>query len=441
MKKKLGIFAIIIGIIYIAGIVYFSIYTFPGTIINGEKEGLVKKSDLNNTDYSDYSLDIIGKDDKKDTIFADDINFEVISDSKIDLKQNAFLWLFKVFGKYEYKIDNEISYSEGKLDNRLKESELNKDIVKTEDAKVELVNGEFQIIPEVEGNELKEKELKKSVLNAFNLKKEELKLDKEYKTPKIKDDDKDLKEEFDIKNKLNKAKIEFDFDDRKEELVGEDLVALYDIKGNDFKINEDKVTDYVISLAQKYDTFGQSKEFNATDKGMITVNGGIYGWQIDVPATVELVTKKLESKEGGTLEPVYKTKGLSRKEDDLGNTYVEIDLSRQHLWYYENGTQVISTGIISGLPIEGRETPTGVFKIWSRETNRNLEGEDYSSPVNYWLPINWTGVGLHDASWQSSFGGSLYTTLGSRGCINMPLEQVKKLYEMVKIDTPVVVYK
>lgn len=441
MKKILKIILIIIGIIYVIGVLYFSFFTFPKTMINGENEGLVKKTDLNNTDYSDYSLEIVGKDEKNDIIFPEEIDFEVVSDSKIDLNQNAFLWIFNIFSKHEYKIDNQISYSEEKLKDRLKNSDLNKDIVKTENAKVELVDGEYKIIPEVEGNELEQEKLEKSVINAFNFKKSELKLDEEYKIPKIKKDSKKLKEELELKNKLNKAKLTFDFDDRKEELAGEDLIALYDVDGEKFTVNKDKVTEYVMYLGGKYDTFGQDKKFVATGKGEITVNGGIYGWQIDVAETTNLITEKLEAGEGGTIEPVYKLKGLSRKTDDIGNTYVEIDLTRQHLWYYQDGKEVISTGIISGLPQEGRETPTGVFKIWSRETNRDLEGEDYSSPVKYWLPINWTGVGLHDASWQESFGGDLYKTLGSRGCINMPLEEVKKLYEMVKIDTPVVVYK
>ena len=151
--------------------------------------------------------------------------------------------------------------------------------------------------------------------------------------------------------------------------------------------------------------------------------------------------RAIEEAENKDVEIEYKLRSLTRAENDIGNTYIEIDLSRQHLWFYKEGSLVVESDVITGAPYGGRETPTGVFKVWSRETDRNLTGEDYSSPVSFWMPINWTGVGLHDASWQDKFGGVLYKSRGSRGCINLPYEVAKKVYTEVKNETPVVIYK
>ena len=64
----------------------------------------------------------------------------------------------------------------------------------------------------------------------------------------------------------------------------------------------------------------------------------------------------------------------------------------------------------------------------------------YSSPVKYWMPF--TGnVGMHDADgWRSNYGGEIYKTNGSHGCVNMPLSKVREVYGIVEIGTAVVVY-
>ena len=60
--------------------------------------------------------------------------------------------------------------------------------------------------------------------------------------------------------------------------------------------------------------------------------------------------------------------------------------------------------------------------------------------MTYFMPFAYN-VGIHDASWRNGkFGGSIYKTSGSHGCINAPESVVSKLYEMVKVDTPVVAF-
>ena len=50
-------------------------------------------------------------------------------------------------------------------------------------------------------------------------------------------------------------------------------------------------------------------------------------------------------------------------------------------------------------------------------------------------------IGFHDASWRNTFGGDIYKTNGSRGCINMPHAAAKKMYEHIERGVAVFVYE
>ena len=56
------------------------------------------------------------------------------------------------------------------------------------------------------------------------------------------------------------------------------------------------------------------------------------------------------------------------------------------------------------------------------------------------MPFN-GGVGIHDAKWRASFGGTLYQGNGSHGCVNTPWDQAGIIFDNIEIGTPIVVYK
>ena len=122
-----------------------------------------------------------------------------------------------------------------------------------------------------------------------------------------------------------------------------------------------------------------------------------------------------------------------------GGSYVEIDLSSQKLWLYKDGERIVTTNLVSGSVAEGHRTPTGVYSIYAKQTDRYLSGEGYRSWVNYWMPFL-GGYGLHDASWRSSFGGTIYHYDGSHGCVNLPSSAAKKVYNNVSVGTKVILY-
>ena len=132
--------------------------------------------------------------------------------------------------------------------------------------------------------------------------------------------------------------------------------------------------------------------------------------------------------------------GYIKRKDvkNLGDFFVVIDVSDQRLELYKNGSVVLSSSVVTGKD----KTPTsyGVYSILSKEKDRYLRGRGYSSHVDYWMPFN-GGQGLHDASWRSKFGGKIYRNGGSHGCVNLPVDVAKELYNEVEVGTKVLVKK
>ncbi|MEE0859130.1 MAG: L,D-transpeptidase family protein [Acutalibacteraceae bacterium] len=126
----------------------------------------------------------------------------------------------------------------------------------------------------------------------------------------------------------------------------------------------------------------------------------------------------------------------------VGTTYIEIDLDMQHMWYFENGKLVVSTPVVTGLKY-GRDTSTGLYDVYNKESPARLVGESWDTYVNYWLAVTYDGIGIHDSTWRSNweYGGNTYTYDGSHGCINTPYDKVEELYELVEVGTPVVIYE
>ena len=124
---------------------------------------------------------------------------------------------------------------------------------------------------------------------------------------------------------------------------------------------------------------------------------------------------------------------------DYGSTYAEVNLTAQHLIFYKDGQKVLESDFVSGNVSRGHTTPPGIFSITYKQRDAVLKGEGYASPVKFWMPFN-GGIGFHDASWRSSFGGSIYKSGGSHGCVNMPYDKAKELFENVYAGMPVICY-
>lgn len=138
---------------------------------------------------------------------------------------------------------------------------------------------------------------------------------------------------------------------------------------------------------------------------------------------------------------MYKQKGISRDEDDdIGNTYVEINITRQYLWFYKDGKLVAEGDVVTGDPSKGNSTSVGVYMLNYKENGSVLNGPNYESKVSYWMPFN-GNIGIHDASWRYSFGGDIYKRNGTHGCVNAPLYLAKQIFDNIEDGTPIICYE
>ena len=209
------------------------------------------------------------------------------------------------------------------------------------------------------------------------------------------------------------------------------------------------IQEWVTKFAQQYDTAGKTRQFTTPDGRAAEVSGGTYGWEINEKAEYETLLANVESGETISREPVY-VKGktaASHGAQDWGSTYAEVDLTNQKMWYVKDGEVLMSADVVTGLPKGGRSTPAGVYTILERMQNKVLRGNlrpdgtrEYETPVKYWMRVTYSGVGFHDATWQSSFGGNVYTYRGSHGCINMSYSDAGKLYELIQVGDPVIMH-
>lgn len=213
---------------------------------------------------------------------------------------------------------------------------------------------------------------------------------------------------------------------------------VFDESGN-IIISEQLVYDYVDQLADTYDTVGAKRTFHATRGDDVIVEGGIYGNLLDRETEkaylYDAVVNRLKETHTPAYEQIANVQGL----DDIGNTYIEVDMTEQKLYYYQDGELLIDTPVVTGNTSLRRGTPTGTNYVYAKQRNRTLRGADYETFVKYWIPVK-GAIGIHDSSWRSEYGGTIYQTNGSHGCINTPIDEVSKLYDLVEIGTPCVMF-
>lgn len=213
------------------------------------------------------------------------------------------------------------------------------------------------------------------------------------------------------------AVVTHTFGDAREVLDGDTISQWITVDGGNVTLDESQAAAYVKELAGKYDTAYKTKTLKTSYGKDVTISRGHYGWKISQAAETAAVLSIIKNGEQQTREPEYSQKAASRGANDYGSTYVEINLTAQHLYFYKNGELLVETDFVSGNESRGWATPGGAYPLTYKQRNATLRGEGYATPVSYWMPFN-GGIGLHDASWRGSFGGTIYKTGGSHGCIN-----------------------
>lgn len=358
--------------------------------------------------------------------------------------QNKWKWPLVLSNEQRYPLEYEITFDEHLLDEKIENCIFYQDehMEDPENAYIsEYTSGKgYEIIPETKGSRLIKDKASNEIENAIRNLKESLSLEEKecYESAKITKDSAFLIEELKRKNTAVSASITYDFGNEKIHLTPDIYHEWIDFSKEEISIDEDKAKEYVEELIKKTDTAYTDREFK-TSSGNVVMVTGPYGYRIAPNDERTQMISDILSGENIIRKPIYTREGATREKDDYGNTYVEIDLTTQRVYLYVNGELIKSSDCVTGNVSKGHTTPPGIYPMTYKEKNAVLRGPGYASPVKFWMPFN-GGIGLHDASWRSKFGGEIYKTNGSHGCINLPYDMAKTIYDNAYAGMPVICY-
>lgn len=424
----------------------------PGTIVDGMDvtgKTAAEVEDAIMEQLKGYKLTINGREDLSESIAGEEVGLYAEFDdtlAKAIAAQKPMEWGKYRFGKSvnEVNTDALIRYNDEMLGEAVDSlSCMDKENMREpQDAKIsDYTSGGYTIIKEDEGTELLEDKVKEAVAAAVMSLAESVDLEEQgcYVSPSITSEDEALKTACETMNKYVGARITYQFGDKSEALSGDEIHNWLTVNGTSVRINEGKATEYVKKLAASYDTAYKAKSLKTSYGKTVSITGGSYGYKINQAKEAATLVSLIKNGEQTSREPEYSQKGASRTGNDYGNTYVEINLTAQHLYFYVKGKLVVQSDFVSGNAAKGWSTPAGAYSITYKQRNATLKGQGYATPVSYWMPFN-GGIGLHDANWRKTFGGTIYKTNGSHGCVNLPPAVAKTIYENISAGDPVLCY-
>ncbi|NLL80338.1 MAG: L,D-transpeptidase family protein [Clostridiales bacterium] len=455
-KKAVGITAIVnlsaVAVLYLGGVLFFQNHFFPNTLISGENYGWKSVSQTEEDirkKTEDYELAIHGRDGIVDHIRGTEIEMVPVFDGRLDEiqeEQNGFSWVSALWKPRSYDVPRLVNYDRVLLHKKLSQLAVfqaeNRRL--PEDAYIgeydEKTNS-YSIVPEKLGSDIQREAAEQAIEESLSTLQEKIDLETAdcFTKPTVTSDTAWINRVANTLNRYVSSKIIYDWNGQEEIIDGSQIHNWLSVENKNVVIDKEKVRGYVNELAKRNDTFGKKREFVTTEGETVILSSGSYGWWSNRSEETEELIKLIRKGETVEREPVYHNRGYVKGLDDIGDSYVEIDLGKQHLYLYIKGKLILESDFVSGNVSRGFATPAGVFGLTYKERNATLRGANYATPVDYWMPFN-GNIGMHDAGWRKSFGGNIYKTNGSHGCINLPKDIAAQIYEKVEQGFPVVCY-
>ncbi len=449
---KLAVIVICSGmaVIYFGITAYFHNRFLPSTMLNGinvSGKSAEQVETMLKEEIDGYVLKLEERNGRKEEIRGEDISLKPeFGDSISSLvdNQNAFSWPVSFFMPRTLSETTMVEFEEEKLEEAAAKLECmqkeNQENPKNAYCSEYSANG-YEIISEEQGSKIKKKALMTALKEGIAGLKETISLEEEncYAKPKITSDHEGLIQLVDTLNQYTGVVLTYDEGEKTQTLDGSITHNWMDITDMQVSINEEKVAEYVDELASVHNTVFRKHTLKTSYGETIDIVNGDYGWKVDKAGEKEQIIQDIKEGISKKREITYERRGASRGENDYGDTYVEINLTAQHLFFYKNGSLVTESDFVSGNISKNYDTPTGIYGLTYKQKDAVLRGENYASPVDFWMPFC-NNVGMHDASWRSSFGGGIYKTSGSHGCINLPRSAAQKIFENIEEGDPVIVY-
>ncbi len=457
-KKKLKVALIsVASLILICGIAYFvGVYLHYNvydekTTINGIN---VSKLDVEETkqalinDANLYEIKLVFKNGEE---ILNVNNLELTASLDVDVQdymdeQNPFEWIFNINSDYQYSVGYSYQYDREKIKTYLNSLSQMKEenMIASTNAVVEMKNGKVVVTDDVTGTEIDKDMLYEAVFNAIDNGETEVNVDAigAYVKAEYTTDSSYIQENIKVAEAYLGMKAEYTYSGGSFMITSAELNNMATLEDCKIIIDEEKVAAYVSSISEKFvPTYNESKtiSFKTHDDLDVDVVTRTKSWYFNEEAEVADLIGYLERSESFSKEPTYRAgDGANWSNAPIGDTYVELDLTDQMVYVIYDGVIVYETPCVSGNEW-GNDTPAGVFRIQSKETNTYLVGPDWNNFVYYWMAFN-NSIGMHDANWRATFGGEIYRGNGSHGCVNLPVENAGTVYDLVYIGMPVVAY-
>ena len=452
----------IILLVYLIGVIFFTGHFGFGSRINGTDcsfKSAAQVEKIIQSQVESYTITLKERKGAKETISGTDVDLTYVEDGQVKAllkKQNAWIW------PYRFLIRDRITDTETHASVTLNEDKFTEvvnsltcmdtsQMIAPADAYPELSGSTYSVHAEEEGTTLDTdvftSKLKEAILATEDV--FDLDADGCYINPTLTSDSQELLDIVEKYNEYVSLSITYQFPDGTTEVLDGTTTNAWLTWDADYKatVNTDSIAAWVTEFAARHNTVGTTRTFTTATGGTAEVSGGTYGWTIDQEQEKAYIAQMFSDMQSQSREPAWSQRGASYGSFDFGSTFIEVNLSTQHMWYVQDGTSVFESDVVTGLPTAKRQTPAGVYSVLEMKQNKVLRGEkkpdgtyEYETPVAYWIRVTWTGVGFHDATWQSSFGGNRYTYAGSHGCINMPYSAVQQLYSLVSVGTPIVIH-
>jgi len=448
--ELLGIIVTALLLLYLLIAFYFTSHFFFSTTINGADVSLKneRQADQSIRRYTEnYKLHLIEREGKSDEITGQEAGLEYKNKTYVKEalnEQKALQWIGSLFKKQEFLSKNLFFYNENKLNLTLNQLNCFKQAkIEPQNVSYQYTDGHYQMVKEIYGNRVEKEKLKAAVTDS--LFKGETKLDLEanscyinpvytMKSPKA----------FKTLRHLNKCAsthVTYLFGSEREVVDVNVIQYWIAVDENlDMILDKDKVRAYVKAMGKKYDTVGVKRSFKTSLGTMVDIEGGIYGWKIDQEAETLALAENINSGRILIKEPAYVQKAVSRSGNEIGETYVEINITRQHMWFYKDGRLIAQGPVVTGNPNRGNATVTGAYMLNYKQEGAVLSGPGYEAGVQYWMPF-YGNIGIHDAKWRQAFGGEIYKKNGTHGCVNAPYYLAKTIYNYIESGIPIICYQ
>lgn len=452
-KKTAEIIVIILGslaLLYLLISLYFLNHYFLNTVINNVNMSLKsynRGEELIKEYAKEYTLHLIERDEKTEYINSREIALNYNNKNsieKVHTMQKSLKWLFFIFKEQNFYINDLYTYDTKSLTKRFDNLVcLNNEKVMPENVSFQYTDGVYKLIKEIDGNIINRNNLEKNIKKCIKSGIRTLDLSKNncYEKPRYTMDSAKTPETKAILDKYVSTCITYKFGPVTEILDG-NIINQWLIVDNNLavEINVRAVRKYVKELSKKYDTVGIPRDFKTSIGKTIKVSGGLYGFKINQDAEVLDLLEEIAEGRVMEKEPVYTQKAFERGENEIGSTYVEINITRQYLWFYKKGKLIAQGAVVTGNPNRGNATVVGVNMLNYKQKGVELTGPGYEVGVTYWMPF-YGNIGIHDAKWRNRFGGTIYKTNGTHGCVNAPLYLAKIIYENIESGIPIISYK